>query len=189
MSLFGSIRGQFIASDGQAIILETSAGIGYRLSVPLADWPELGQTSQFWTELIVREDSLDLFGFAELSGLKLFRSLVSVSGIGPKTALSLISRLGEERLKLAIDQANLSELQSVPGIGQKAASKIILELKNKLVTGPTPIDQAIVTSLAGLGYDKQRIGLALSQLSSDEQQLDDEAIKLKLVLQKLSMLN
>lgn len=164
--LVKSLRGQ------QAVILVN--GVGYTVSVPLSQTPAVGKNIDLFIHTHVREDTLALYGFKDEAALNLFEKLISVSGVGPKSALAIISVGSAEVIKKAIESTNLHFFTAVPGIGKKSAQKIIIDLKPKL----THLD-ADLTNLDGnghlnqaltqLGFTKTEIVSVLSQVDPEEE--------------------
>lgn len=146
--------------------------IGYKVFVPvtLADPAMVQQTVSVYTHHVVREDADDLFGFREPAELEMFERLLSVSGVGPKVALALLSQLTVAELRTAITQGDLLQLTSVSGVGKKTAERLVVELKQTLLEGAEdfaalPTTSAEVASaLQGLGYSTNEIRLALQQI-------------------------
>jgi len=130
-----SIEGVLIECTPLRAVVE-SHGIGYEVNIPLTTaekLPLLGQRVKLFTVAVYREDSQALYGFSGREDRDFFNLLVEkVSGIGPKTALNLLSRLSAETLKSAIAQANMELLSKCPGIGKKTAERIVMELRDKL---------------------------------------------------------
>lgn len=117
-----------------AVVIDNN-GIGYEISVPdslLNELPVIGDEMKIYTYLHVREDVMQLFGFLEKSDVDMFRLLITVSGIGPKGALGILSVLSSEDLRFAILAGDVKTISSAPGIGKKTAEKAILELKDKV---------------------------------------------------------
>lgn len=125
--------GKVVSVDSHAALIVVS-GIGYETYMPSTDLSSLrdGQEVTVYTSLQVSQDSLTLYGFTSQSAKKMFLQVQKVSGIGPKVALSLLSTLNVDRLLKAIEEGNISELSSAPGLGKKGAQKIILELKGSI---------------------------------------------------------
>ena len=151
-----------------------------------------GSIVRLHTYLYIREDNIALYGFASREELQLFQSLLTVSSIGPRNALGILSVLNPEQLVAAIEGGNDGLLSQVPGIGKKTAGRIILELKGKLekawgvAISPslTGGDTDIVAALTGLGYSLREATQAAAGLT-DTEGLDLEE-KVKLALQKLA---
>jgi holliday junction DNA helicase RuvA len=132
--MIGSVRGKVILRDGNTIIVETASGVGYRILVSskvLSENPIDHQTF-IYTYTHVKEDILELFGFSEIADLKLFENLISVNGVGPKTAMSVFSVLTREEIIGGVLKGDVNVFSGIPRLGKKNAQKIIIELKNKL---------------------------------------------------------
>ncbi|MFA6424084.1 MAG: Holliday junction branch migration protein RuvA [Candidatus Magasanikbacteria bacterium] len=159
------INGKVVINSGLEVVIMTAGGVGYRVMVS----PEASKVCQVGNEvsldtyLVVREDVLDLFGFANDLEKKLFKNFVSVSGVGPKTALHLLSLGSVEETALAIGRGDLEYLTKVSGIGKKTAERIIVELREKLakeqknsgkdyVESDNAIVNDVVEGLITLGY-------------------------------------
>ncbi len=156
-------------------------GIGLLASVPAtaADALAIGAPGTLYTYLHVREDALTLFGFATRDDLVLFEQLISVSGVGPRVALGLLATLDYAQLTLAIAGGRADVLKKVPGIGQKTAERLVLELRDKvtppaagseIATKATTSKQAdadVVGALMGLGYSQSEAGQAAERLPQD----------------------
>ncbi len=125
-------------------------GVGYEVSIPLTaaeQLPAVGQRVKLHTLAVYREDSQQLFGFATREDRDFFQLLVEkVSGIGPKTALNLLSRLSADTLKSAIAQANVELLSKCPGIGKKTAERLVIELRDKIFSGGIESVPAVVSA-------------------------------------------
>jgi len=132
--MIAQISGKVINNDGLEVVIMTTGGVGYRalVSPSAAKLCILGQEINLETYLIVREDALDLFGFANDSEKKLFKNFVSVSGVGPKTALHLFSLGSVEEIVLAVGRGDVNFLTKVSGIGKKTAERIVVELREKM---------------------------------------------------------
>ncbi len=165
------------------------------ISVPGSTLGRLGTVGSevhLHTHLYVREDVIAMYGFASADELALFQNLITVSGIGPKAALSFLSTLNVEQLASAIVGGNEDLLTQVPGIGKKMAGRVVLELKGKLEKGwagaitpaLTPDDADVVAALTALGYSLKEATQAVSNLSGSAD-LDLEA-KVRLALQQLA---
>jgi Holliday junction DNA helicase RuvA len=135
-------------------------GITLRVSVPGSTFqriPGTGQEVRLLTSLQVREDSLTLYGFVTEEERSVFEALIGISGVGPKLALSVLSRLSPESLASAVEASDTTALSTVQGVGKKTASRIVLELKGKLqgdwsVDASGPEDDEVLDALTSLGY-------------------------------------
>jgi len=170
--MLGSLTGTVTARLGSRLLIEV-AGIGYW--VQTGSWQPEGAVTAYLHHH-VREDADDLYGFADLQGLEIFEQLIGISGIGPKAALAVLSIGSAERLRQAISEQDTSYLTTAPGVGQKAAQKIILELHGKvdlLISLPGDTHADVMAALEGLGYKPNDIRVLLKDLpaglSIDEQ--------------------
>lgn len=129
------VRGRLAAKSADRVVVETAGGVGYELTVPLGVMerlPGAGTEVTLATELVVREDGWSLYGFLDESERRFFQRLTSVSGVGPKIAVALMSALGVERGARAVRERNIALLSSVNGIGKKTAERLALELGDKV---------------------------------------------------------
>mgnify|MGYP000290999882 CR=1 FL=1 len=182
--MYYSLRGTLIAADGRSAAVECG-GVGYLCTVSAQTYsqlPEPGEEVLLYTHLSVREDAMELFGFGTQEELNLFRQLISVSGVGPKAALSILSATTPANLALSIITGDEKALTCAQGIGKKIAQRVILELKDKLAKGQSfgtagesyggsgitviPENKLSEASaaLAVLGYSQGEINLALKGL-------------------------
>lgn len=159
--MIGLLRGKLIERDGAAAVIDVG-GVGYEVEVTtgaaamLAAHPE---QVVVYTHLSVREDAQSLYGFASARERDLFRSLIKVTGIGPKLALSLLSAVAPDVFASAITSGNTVALVRVPGIGRKTAQRLVIELRDKVrelsattSVGKTPTTREAVLALIALGY-------------------------------------
>jgi Holliday junction DNA helicase RuvA len=158
--------------------------------VPLAAHAAAGHPLALFTHLTVREDALALYGFETPEQLKFFELLLSVSGVGPKAALSLLSHFAVDSLRQAIAQSRPDRLSGVPGVGKKTAEKIIFHLKEKISAGPgtgdagwSETDAEIVSALTTLGYSLVEAQSALQTIPADSPA--DLETRMRLALQGL----
>lgn len=182
------IKGTVFAKTNDAVIIENN-DIGYevRVTAPLWRKTTVGLTCACFTHEYIREDSRELFGFGTLAELRFFKRLISISGVGPKSALAVLS-LGTLRdIETAVTHGNVSFLTAIPGIGQKTAQKIILELKGKLeLTEGTPSDRETTEALESLGYSAAQAREALRHISPEITDVGDRIrAALKLLGQKV----
>lgn len=156
-------------------------GVGYKVFTTKETLATLSpdQNATLWTHLAVREDILDLYGFLSEEEKKFFDLLLSVSGIGPKSALGILDIASIETLRSAITGANASYLTNVSGIGKKTAEKIVLELKDKLVLGGDMSSAALtgdveaLEAMRALGYSANEARDALRKVPSDIEKSND----------------
>lgn len=163
------IRGSILSKSPNAVIVDC-AGVGYELLISVATFTELrgeGQEARLHVHTHVREDALQLFGFAELAEKRLFEKLLTISGVGPKLAITVLSGISADRLVAAIRGSDLATLTKIPGIGKKTAERIVLELKDKLDALAVPgaaaetgipslgaVADDVLSALLNLGYQR-----------------------------------
>ena len=175
MSPIARLRG-VVEESGPDWLVVFVGGVGLRVQVPASTAEALGRDGEsvmLHTHLHVREDALALYGFASSEDLAAFELLLGVGGIGPRGGLVLLSTLGAGGLSEAVSAGDVPRLQQVPGIGQKTAARLVLELKGKLV-GPAaavPVqasrDDEVVAALVGLGYSQAEAQAAAAGVPSD----------------------
>lgn len=133
--MIGFLSGQLVSKDLDSACIDVG-GVGYRVRMPLADLARLGSSSEqkvrVHVHTHVREDAIELFAFTTADGLALFERLISVSGVGPRVALSLLSGMEPGDLVSAIAGGDEARLTKVPGVGKKTAARIVLEMKDRL---------------------------------------------------------
>lgn len=178
--MIGYLSGVALEISESNVIILTSGGVGYELSIPISLSGNLhkGNLCDFFVYTHVREDILALYGFAKKEELLFFKQLISVSGIGPKVALAIISSAPIEKLKSSIAKGDSTLLSAVSGVGKKTAEKAVVELRNKVglvleSTGGSSSD--ILDALLGLGFQRSDAINAISNLpeglESDEQKI------------------
>ena len=175
---------------GDDSIIINVGGIGFRVYVPGSTLSQLGSVKgkvSLRTYLHVREDNISLYGFASNEELALFKNLISVSGVGSKVALSLLSALSPEQIVRAITSGDTDLLSQAPGIGKKLASRLVVELRGKLekewkeVALPLAPESAdVIAALTGLGYSLTEATKAISKLPDVEGLSLEEKIKMTL---------
>lgn len=175
--MIGRLTG-LIAEKSPPQVLVDVNGVGYELDVPMSTFyhlPGLGERTTLLTHFVVREDAQVLFGFLTHDERSTFRQLVRISGVGPRTALAILSGLSVAELAAAVGRQESGRLVKVPGIGKKTAERLLLELKDKLKTaglaskvshGGTPPDASsdILNALLALGYNEREALGAMKQL-------------------------
>lgn len=195
--MFYSLTGKLdYAADGMAVV--NCGGVGFQCAVTrstLAGLPPAGGTVTLFTHLNVREDALDLFGFADKSELEFFRLLTGISGVGPKAALAILSELTPEKLAVCIMSGDSKAITRAQGVGAKIAQRVVMELKDKLGAADLLLSgedaQAAgaasassnaadaVSALVALGYQRSDASLAVGRLDSslDTEELIRQALK------------
>jgi len=191
--MIATLEGILEYRGNDSIILNVG-GIGFRVYVTGSTLSQLGTVKgkvSLYTHLHVREDNISLYGFASSEELALFENLISVSGVGSKVALALLSALNPEQLVIAITSGDIDLISQAPGIGKKVASRLVIELKGKLekewkeVALPlVPESADVIAALTSLGYSLTEATKAISKLSdSKELSLED---KIKMALQQMA---
>src|SRR5262245_30560348 len=139
--MIAHLSGKLIQKQPNSIIIETGGGVGYELIVPLStfyDLGEIGAEVSLRVHTYLREDALQLYGFRTEREKRLFLLLITVSGIGPKLAITALSGLSAEELIQAIRASDLARLVAIPGVGKKTAERILVELKDKVTALSSP---------------------------------------------------
>lgn len=169
--MIGCIEGR-VRAVFPGFLLIMVGGIGYKVAASRDAISRIraGEDASFWTHLVVREDALDLYGFLTEQELRLFELLLTVSGIGPKSAIAILDIATAETLKTAISQGNSGYLTNISGIGKKTAEKIIVELRDKMGAmiegGATALkgDEEALEAMRALGYSVSEARDALKKV-------------------------
>lgn len=174
--MIGKLTGTLDSKNPPQVIVDCH-GVGYEVQVPMSTFyklPELGVQVSLLTHFVVREDAQILYGFANHAEREAFRELIKVSGVGPRTALAVLSGMSVAELAQTITLQELGRLTKVPGIGKKTAERLLLELKGKLgadigaVTNLASDAQSdILQALLALGYNDREAAVALKALPND----------------------
>ncbi len=191
--MIATLKGTLEYRGTDSVIINVG-GMGFQVYAPGSTLSQLGAINDkvsLYTHLHLREDNVSLYGFASEEELALFRNLISVSGIGPKAALALLSALDPEQLVIAITSGNIDVISQVPGIGRKMANRMVIELKSKLekewkeAALPLATENTdVVAALTSLGYSLREATQAVFSLpGSSELSLEE---KVKLALQQLA---
>ncbi len=161
--MIGFLTGKIISSKPTQIILDVN-GVGYLVNISITTFEKISEkdSASLFIHTSVKEDSITLFGFFTQSEKEMFELLISISGIGPKVSLGILSGISVDDLKDAIANGNVSRLIAIPGIGRKTAERVVLELRNKVeaikADGSIKITSAkdeAISALATLGYQRQ----------------------------------
>jgi len=176
--MIGRLNGT-LADKNPPQVLVDCRGVGYEVDVPMSTFynlPGIGEAVTLLTHFVVREDAQILFGFATPSEREAFRQLIKISGVGPRTALSVLSGMSVADIAQAVTAQDASRLVKVPGIGKKTAERLLLELKGKIgadlgnLAGAGPASDAqadILQALVALGYSDKEAQAALKPLPKD----------------------
>lgn len=162
--MIGYLKGKIISAKPTQIILDVN-NVGYLIHISISTFEKISDQNEvlLYIHTYVREDALNLYGFYSEAEKEMFELLISISGIGPKVALSILSGISVEELQSAIQSENVSRLVSVPGVGRKTAERVVLELKSKVGFIETAaskgidftIKQEAVLALTTLGYNQK----------------------------------
>jgi len=173
--MIGRLTGILVEKNPPQLMLDVQ-GVGYEIDVPMSTFynlPGIGERTVLFTHLVVREDAHLLFGFGSESERRAFRQLVKISGVGARTALSVLSGLSVAELAQAVTMQDSGRLIKIPGIGKKTAERLLLELKDKLgadlttavgIHRPPPATSDILHALLALGYSDKEAVAAVRKL-------------------------
>ncbi|TET30083.1 Holliday junction branch migration protein RuvA [Candidatus Aerophobetes bacterium] len=175
------LKGKLVAKSPTFVIVEVG-GLGYRVNFPLSTYqalPPEGSTVSLYTHLHLRDDGIDLYGFLKEEEKDFFLLLTSLSKIGPKSALRMLSSLSLPEFKKAVKAGDLNALVRIPGIGRKTAQRMVLELKDKIEaeepqgSGKEVLTKDAVAALTSLGYTRSEADKAVrTALSSVREEMD-----------------
>lgn len=191
--MIGYLTGKIISAKPTQLLLDVS-GVGYTISISINTFEKISakETASLHIYTHVKEDSISLYGFFTEAEKEMFEILISISGVGPKSALGLLSGISVENLKHAIIEENVSRIVAVPGIGRKTAERLILELKSKVgeieegdVSAHPSSKQEAISALTTLGYNIKYAEKAVHKILSEEPDCELE----DLIKKSLSELN
>ncbi len=179
--MIGSLKGKVTLRDGNHILVEVG-GVGYRVLVPSKISSSASSDISLFTYTHVKEDALELFGFSEVGDLKLFENLISVSGVGPKTAMAIFSFSDRGDIVEAVLNSDVDFFTRIPRLGKKNAQKIIIELKSKLgdsssldLTGSeTAENEEILQVLESFGFSAKESRLALKNVDKNAKNSEEK---------------
>ncbi len=191
--MIASIKGEIKEKDDGSLVIEVG-GIGFKVFTPhrVSSGSNLGEHISLYTYLVVREDNLSLFGFEDQEERELFQQLIKVSGVGPRTAMAILSTLSVEKIYQAVIEEKPLLFNQVPGIGSKTSQKLVLLLKDKFkeagrninLSGIRDIHMELLDALTGLGYSVVEAQAAIQSLPKDvPQELESQ---LRMALQYFS---
>ena len=198
--MIDQLKGKLLSSNDSYLVIEVG-GLGIKVNIPKTPSKnfKINEIMSFSTYLHVREDALDLYGFENESDRGLFLMLISISGIGPKLGLTIISGLAPEKLKMKIISGDVKALTTIPGVGLKTAKRIIIELKDKFskidsdnLGFEDEIDSKtfkdVISALDGLGYKEKESKQALKKLDLEKSAHSNHTIE-NLIREVLKILN
>ena len=187
--MIASLKGKLEALGGDWAIIDVN-GVGFKVFMPTSTLATLGRKGEevvLHTHLHLREDSVNLYGFGNPEELGLFETLISVSRLGPKLALAMLSAMSAEKLAMAIATGGADLLAEIPGVGKKTAQRIILELREKIGAGwaapPPELAQEnadVLAALTTLGYSLREASRAIAAIPPDPDLPLEEKIRLAL---------
>ncbi len=190
--MIAHLHGKLIEKNPTTLIIEC-AGVGYEVKISLTTFSAIGpaESIMIFTQHIVREDAQLLYGFATKEEREMFNHLISVSGIGPNTAMIMLSSLTPEEVAHAIQTDDVKTIQGVKGIGIKTAQRVIIDLKDKMLKITFSSENVFaqnntnrfdaLTALVSLGFDKKTVEKAIDKISTGEEtveQLIKQALKI-----------
>jgi Holliday junction DNA helicase RuvA len=179
------LRGEVAEKLGGHVVLDV-AGVGYDVQVPastLANLPPIGKAAKLHTRMVVRDDAITLFGFASADERELFDMLVTVTGVGPKVALSFLSVLTPTALRRAVRAGDVAALTIVPGVGKKVAQRVVLDLKDKLGGDVVVLEGPLADvreALLSLGLSPQEATEAMTAIDGDGERPVEELLRVAL---------
>ncbi len=190
--MIAHLNGKLIEKNPTTLIIECG-GVGYEVKISLTTFSSIGseESIKIFTQFIVREDAQLLYGFSAKEERDMFNHLISVSGIGPNTAMIMLSSLSPEEIAHAIQSEDVRTIQSIKGIGVKTAQRVIIDLKDKMLKMTFSSENVFVqnntnrfdalTALVSLGFDKKLVEKAIDKISTGEEtveQLIKQALKI-----------
>ncbi|MDH3689984.1 MAG: Holliday junction branch migration protein RuvA [Gammaproteobacteria bacterium] len=196
--MIGHLRGKLVFKQPPLLVLDVN-GVGYELEAPMTtfyDLPEIDREVSLHTHLVVREDAQLLYGFSRNAHRQLFRSLLRVSGIGPRVGLAILSGISIEDFQASVASGNAEYLTRIPGVGNKTAQRLVVELRDKMqgmeedfapgqratattAARPNPVEDA-VSALIALGYKPAEASRAVRTVDNDDmtsEQIIREALR------------
>lgn len=199
--MFAYIKGKLEMKFQDYIVVEAGGGIGYKIFMSANAMQKIGEVGnevKIYTYLRVREDDVSIYGFSSNEELRMFELLLSVSGIGAKSALTILSNIAPSKLALAVISNDVTTLKALPGIGAKSAARMVLELKDKLKTEssvstetPVEVEEAIlednkqseaISALMVLGYTRKEVEQVFAKIKEKDTLSVEELIRKALML-------
>lgn len=165
--MIGRLTGHAVDDAGDGAVVIDVAGVGYEVVTPLGTLGRAGGeggTTTLWIHTHAREDALVLYGFATRDDRSAFRSLISVSNVGPKIALSILGVMTAPELAAVLARREVGKLTAIPGVGKKTAERLVLELKDKIVAAPAGVEQPTAPTAARTDPKGEMLRGALTRL-------------------------
>ncbi|RLC58632.1 MAG: Holliday junction branch migration protein RuvA [Chloroflexi bacterium] len=185
--MISRLTGTVLELGGDSLVVDVG-GVGYLVHAPVGviAATSVGADVTLHTQLVVREDSMTLYGFLDAHEGRLFQTLTSVSGVGPKVGLALLSIMDADELSFAIASGNAASLARATGVGQKLAARVVVELKDKMTSAAAPAttpgveSEEIVGALMALGYSQAEATDAVARADLPEDAAIEEKVRLAL---------
>ncbi len=171
--MIGSLAGVLVQKLPPALVIEVG-GVGYELEAPMSTFyglPPVGQPVRLLTHLVVREDAHILYGFGSAEERALFRSLLKVSGVGPRIALAILSGSTAEGFAASVHAGDVAALTKIPGVGRKIAERLIVEMRDRLASAASEAHTAAVTAPVGVAAEAYSALIALGYKSAEATRL------------------
>jgi Holliday junction DNA helicase RuvA len=182
--MIGHLNGKLVEKNPTDLVIEC-AGVGYEVKISLHTFSAIGsdESIKLFTKLIVREDAHILYGFSSKEEREMFNHLISVSGIGPNTAMIMLSSMIPDEIAHAIQSEDVKTIQSIKGIGVKTAQRVIIDLKDKMLKIAFSTENIFnqnntnrfdaLTALVSLGFDKKSAEKAIDKISTGEESVEE----------------
>lgn len=191
------VKGPLAEKFEDSVVVE-AGGIGYRIFVPssvLENLPKTGENVKIYTYFSVREDAMNLYGFLSRQDMEMFRQLISVNGVGPKSALGILSALSPDVLRMAVIAGDVKAISKAPGVGSKTAQRIILDLKDKVKaeeiidgmnepvsghaesSGIGEVGKEAIEALTALGYSASEASSVVKKVTITESMTAEDVLK------------
>lgn len=191
------VKGPLAEKLEDSVVVE-AGGIGYRIFVPssvLSELPKTGETVKIYTYFSVREDAMNLYGFLSRQDIEMFRQLIGVNGVGPKSALGILSALSPDTLRMAVISGDAKAISKAPGVGSKTAQRIILDLKDKVkaedilcgvtdaasahteISGVGEVGKEAIEALTALGYSASEASNVVKKVVITEKMTVEDVLK------------
>lgn len=196
--MIATIQGTLLRKSATYVVIDVQ-GVGYGVHVPLSTFynlPETGESVFLNIFTYVKEDLINLFGFLTTQEKEIFQLMISVSGIGPRLAINILSGISAQELGQAISMQNFTQLTSIPGVGKKMAERIIFELKDKVIqvladtepvfSRPEPVKDDALSALTNLGYKKNVAKKAIDAICAEYEEPPTLEVLITETLKQLS---
>ncbi len=194
--MIGRLKGTVVEKHAPDLLLDVH-GVGYELQAPMSTFyrlPAPGETALLYTHMVVREDAQQLYGFIDAGERRLFRSLIRISGVGPKLALAILSGMDAQAFVLCVERKDTAALVRLPGVGKKTAERLLIEMRDRIrewhdgpvgpgtdagavSAGARGLVEEAETALVALGYKPQEASRAVAAVADDGVDSSEELIR------------